>query len=416
MKKIICFLSLLSVMALPSCLKDKLTKTYTVLEPVYKDKAEVLAAIGSSTATEIASPGKIYQYGNYIFLNEINKGVHIIDNSNPSSPVQKAFIQIPGNIDIAVKGNTLYADLYTDMLAIDITDPLHTRLLKVLPKIFPERFYSNGFIPDTTKVIVDWISKKVTVPLDDPGNAWPCANCMFFDMSLRSGPASAAAAPGVAAGGSMARFAIVNNNLYAVNNSFLKIIDISNTPDPVETGSYYAGWNIETIYPFKQKLFLGSSSGMFVFNINNPSSPVREGSFSHARACDPVVADDNYAFVTLRTGTFCSGTNNELDVINIQNVLSPSLVKMYSMTNPFGLAKDGNLLFVCDGKSGLKIYNASDVMNLQMIKHIKDYETYDVIAGNSRLLLVAKDGLYQYDYSNVNNIRQLSRIEITTNK
>ncbi|MBK5271144.1 MAG: hypothetical protein JJE22_09035, partial [Bacteroidia bacterium] len=128
MKKIIYILSLVSVVAFPSCLKDKLTKTYTVYEPVYRNKAEVLAEIGSNAPTDITSPGKIYQYGNYIFLNEINKGVHIIDNSNPASPVQRAFINVPGNLDIAVKGNILYADLFTDMITIDITDPLHSKL------------------------------------------------------------------------------------------------------------------------------------------------------------------------------------------------------------------------------------------------------------------------------------------------
>jgi len=412
MKKIIFIISLFTLMVLPSCLKDKLTKTYTVYEPVYKNKAEVLAGIGSSTPVSISLPGKIYQYGNYIFLNDVNKGIHIIDNSNPVSPVQKAFIKIPGNIDIAVKGNVLYADLYTDMLTIDIANPLHSRLLKVLPRIFPERTYSVGFVNDTSKVIVDWTTKKISVPFNEPASTGGCSNCLLFDVRSQFASASGSAAPVSAAGGSMARFAIVNNYLYAVDNSSLQIIDITNSADPVQTGSYYAGWNIETIYPFKQKLFLGSSSGMFVYNINNPSAPEREGGFAHARACDPVIADDNFALVTLRAGNFCSGTNNELDVINISNILSPSLVKTYSMTNPFGLAKDGNLLFICDGKSGLKVYNASDVMNLQMIKHINDYESFDVIAGNSKLLLVAKDGLYQYDYSNVNNIRLLSRIAV----
>lgn len=412
MKKIISVFSLISLIWLQSCLKDKLTRTYTVLEPVYRNKIEVLAEIGSTVPIGISSPGKIYQYGNYIFLNEINKGIHVIDNSDPSSPVQKAFINIPGNLDLAVKGSVLYADLYTDMLVIDIADPLHAKLLKVLPKIFPERSYSNNFIPDSSKLIVDWVSKKVTVPFEDFQTASGCSNCMIFLSSSGLSGAASSVVPGIGTGGSMARFAIVNNYLYAVNISSLQIIDINNAADPIQTGSYSAGWNIETIYPFKQKLFLGSSSGMFVFNINNPSAPVREGAFAHARACDPVVADDDYAFVTLRAGTFCSGTNNELDVINIQNVMNPSLLKIYSMTNPFGLAKDGDLLFVCDGKDGLKIYDASNAVSLQMIKQVKDLETYDVIAGSSRLLLVAKDGLYQYDYSNVNNIHLLSRISI----
>jgi len=105
-------------------MKDKIQKTYPILSPIYKSKAEVYANIRSNPAQTIANPGKIFLYGNYIFLNDIDKGVHIIDNSNPSNPVQKAFINIPGNLDIAVKGNILYADLYTDLIVIDITNPL----------------------------------------------------------------------------------------------------------------------------------------------------------------------------------------------------------------------------------------------------------------------------------------------------
>jgi hypothetical protein len=44
------------------------------------------------------------------------------------------------------------------------------------------------------------------------------------------------------------------------------------------------------------------------------------------------------------------------------------------------------------------------------MKHITGMETYDVIAWNNKALVVAKDGLYQFDYSNLNNIRLLSKI------
>src|SRR5437868_12585443 len=91
------------------CMKDKFTHTYSFLQPVYKSKTEVYANIKSNPARGIENPGKIFLYGNYIFLNEVDKGVHIIDNSDPANPVVKAFIDIPGNLDIAVKGNTLYA-------------------------------------------------------------------------------------------------------------------------------------------------------------------------------------------------------------------------------------------------------------------------------------------------------------------
>ena len=150
--------------------------------------------------------------------------------------------------------------------------------------------------------------------------------------------------------------------------------------------------------------------GMFIFDITNPSTPVSQGSFNHARACDPVVADDNYAYVTLRSGTNCGPTSNELDVVNIQNLQSPVLAKTYPMNSPQGLSKDNNTLFICDGSAGVKVYNTSDVLSLQLLKTITGLEPVDVIAWNRIAIVVAKDGLYQYDYSDINNIRLLSKI------
>jgi hypothetical protein len=88
------------------------------------------------------------------------------------------------------------------------------------------------------------------------------------------------------------------------------------------------------------------------------------------------------------------------------------LVKKFDMTNPHGLSKDGNLLFICDGKDGLKVFDATDVSNLLLIKQFKDFETYDVIAYNGLAMVVAADGLYQFNYSDVHDITQLSKIPI----
>jgi hypothetical protein len=397
------------------CFKDKLTRTYTILTPVYDTKANVIANIKSNIPATVKQPGKIYLYGKYIFLNEIDKGVHIIDNGNPSNPVNVAFINIPGNLDIAVKGNTLYADFYEDLLAIDISDPLQAKVKKMLTNIFPDRQYTNGFVPDPTLIIVDWLKKDTTVDVDRNGGifgGWGCPTCAF----LMSGTADATSsggksnAPGIA--GSMSRFAVVNDYMYAVNQSALQTISISTANDPQFVKTENMGWSIETIFPFKDKLFIGSASGMFIYSIANPSVPERQGSFSHARACDPVIADDDYAFVTLRNGNICSGSANQLDIVNVQNVFSPSLVKTYPLTNPHGLAKDGNYLFICDGRDGLKVYDASSVTNIKILKHIPGMVTFDVIAWNKRLLVVTEEGLRQYDYSDIGNIHLLSTISI----
>ena len=109
---------------------------------------------------------------------------------------------------------------------------------------------------------------------------------------------------------------------------------------------------------------------MYIYDINaSPSNPAKAGEFTHARSCDPVIADDNYAYVTLHSGTTCLGYNNELDVVKLNNLTNAQLLTTYSLTSPLGLSKDGNLLFICDGTDGLKIYNATNALSLQLIQH-----------------------------------------------
>lgn len=405
---------------LNSCVKDncKSTITYTIYTPVYETTVKVKANIKSDGPEEVENPGKIVLLGNYIFLNEIDKGIHVIDNSNPSSPRNVAFINIPGNMDLALKGNTLYADLYSDLVTLDISDPLNVTLKKYMENIFPYRAYGNGFYNDNSKKIVDWVKKDTAVAQSCSGGNFITPNPnVYMDMGVAqnssSVPGAKAGSP-IGMGGSMARFTIVNNYLYAVDLSDLNVFDIANSNDPIFSNKVNVDYHVETIYPFENKLFIGSNNGMFIYDIEtSPESPVKSGEFTHARSCDPVIADGEFAFITLHSGTTCLGFNNELDVVKLNNFTDASLIKIYNLTSPQGLSKDGNLLFVCDGTDGLKIFDAADVSNLKLIKQFSSLETYDVIAYNHIALVVAKDGLYQYDYSDVNNIHLVSKIGIT---
>ena len=151
---------------------------------------------------------------------------------------------------------------------------------------------------------------------------------------------------------------------------------------------------------------------MFIFNIDQPEAPEHKGSFNHATACDPVVSDGNYAYVTLRSGTTCQGFTNQLDIIDVSDVMQPKLIRTYAMTNPHGLGKDGDLLFICDGAAGVKVYNSTNVLNLELVNTIGNIDAFDAIPWADRLIVSAADGLYQYDYSDVNDIKLLSTIRI----
>jgi hypothetical protein len=153
---------------------------------------------------------------------------------------------------------------------------------------------------------------------------------------------------------------------------------------------------------------------MYYFDISNPAQPAFKGQFTHAKSCDPVIADSTYAFVTLRSGNSCQGFSNELDVIDMSVPSYFSTVKVYPMTNPFGLSKSGSLLFICDGRDGLKIYNASDVMNIQLIKTFNIPDTYDVITDNGLALLISKAGLYELNYNNPEQIKIIGHLSLTS--
>jgi hypothetical protein len=160
MKKLFSALLIVLSFSWSSCLKDYTLREVTYYKPVFKTTAEVRANIKSGEPELLSTPGKLFYKDGYVFLNEVMKGVHVIDVRNPQQPVNKAFIKIPGNVDIAVRGNILYADFYTDLVAIDISDPNNVKLKKTVENVFPENnWYSYA---DSGKVIADWVRVDTT--------------------------------------------------------------------------------------------------------------------------------------------------------------------------------------------------------------------------------------------------------------
>ena len=212
----------------------------------------------------------------------------------------------------------------------------------------------------------------------------------------------------------MARFAVVNGFLYCVGNTDMQLYDLSNAAKPVFSTRVNLGFGIETIFPYGNYLFIGSQTGMLIYNNVNPATPTYVSTFRHARVCDPVAVEGNTAYVTLRSGTECQGFSNQLDVVDISNVSSPYLVKSYAMTNPHGVGIDNNTLFICDAEMGLKIYDASNRSAIDQNKLIgfNNVYAYDIIPYDGLAILIGKDGLYQYDYTNKNDIKYLSHIPV----
>jgi hypothetical protein len=218
------------------------------------------------------------------------------------------------------------------------------------------------------------------------------------DIAVNDGFASPAES-GSGTGGSLARFNIVKGYLYTVTPSELHIFDISNSENAVEVNSEYVGWDIETIFSLDNYLYLGSSGGMYIYNLDNATAPTYVSEINHIMGCDPVVVQDDYAYVTIRGGNFCGQDISQLEVIDISDKTNPYRATTYVMEEPYGLGIKDDFLFVCDGSFGLKIYDTTNTPQLTLIDHFENIETFDVIPLEEVLLMVGGNQLLQYKYT-----------------
>ena len=420
MKKLILLLLIATAFVQSSC-TDNCTQTrkFKRQTPVTVALADMRQSIRAENAHELVNPGKIYAKGSYLFINEIKKGIHVIDNANPSSPRIIAFINIPGNGDISIRGNILYADSYCDLVTLDISNPLSIKEIAREKEVFPRGQFDGVWwnLSAGTGSISDFDTEIVTETIQvDCENGSPTVwrGWEVFDNRLMSAaPNAGSNTTTQGQAGSMARFALYDNYLYTLGQTDLQLFDIK-TPEKPQRGKLInLGFNVETIFPYRDKLFIGSNTGMLIYDNKNPEQPQQMSVFQHAFACDPVVVNDNRAYVTLRSGTVCNRGQNQLDVVDITNLYSPRLLKSYPMQNPHGLGIDMTNLYLCEGKYGLKSFNIVDDFNIKQLQVIKDIDAYDVIPlSGKHLLMIGKDGLYQFDVSNPNNMRQISKIPV----
>lgn len=215
-------------------------------------------------------------------------------------------------------------------------------------------------------------------------------------------------------GGSMARFTLSGDHLYALSGSSLRIFNITDPAQPVDvnTKTIGSGFGVETIFAYKDKLFFGTTTGMLIYDNSTPNDPQFISSVFHFTACDPVVVEDSFAYVTIRNGTGCRWAQNVLLVVDISDITMPITVATYPMFNPHGLGIDKGKLFVCDGAAGLKVFDATNPFNLIQKASYPNIHAFDVIPLNNLLVMTGDDGIYQYNYKSIDSVRFVSKIEV----
>jgi hypothetical protein len=432
MKKILPFV--LVALLFQSCLKDKHVeeRTYMANSPVYMTHENLAQSIKVEEPRELCTPRKIYASGEYLFINELGKGIHVLNNADPRNPQNLYFVNIPGNVDMSAKGGYLYADSYSDLVTFDIADIDNIREVCRTPKVFKyvlpphNTDYPISMIDPGKGVVVSWLVKQVTEVCEN-GRCGELYDVNFDNERLiLSDVAFGEAGSGMQVGkmdgvnvaGSMSRFMTYRTNLYALSSGAdVAIFDVADASCPTFSREVKLLSGVETLFSYKENMFVGAETGMYIYDLSNPDNPTYVSSFEHVQSCDPVVVYDDKAYVTTRGTNNCGGWVNQLDVLDISDIRNPTSIAESDMSEPYGLGIDGqnDILFVCDGSAGVKVFNnVSDQVNSSGLNYNQTINNsgYDVIPMNGHLIIIGDDGLHQYNYNNIEDIELMSTIAI----
>ncbi len=121
----------------------------SMYKPVFMYRPDMEKAVRIGEPKKLENPGKIYLKDSFIFINEKYYGIHILDNNNPENPEKLGFIYIDGCMDMAMKGDIIYADNAVDLIAIKTAPEFENiEVTKRIRNVFPEIISPDGYYPD----------------------------------------------------------------------------------------------------------------------------------------------------------------------------------------------------------------------------------------------------------------------------
>lgn len=388
---------------------------------------ELKAQISVEDPKPYQSTGKFYFYNDLMFVNDPNVGIHVLDVANAANISKVKYINLPGNIEVSIRNNMMYADIYGAMLSLDISNLMDNEL-RIKGEnigIFEYNAYNEAWrLIEEQQPENDLIKQLEYRELDNieglgetvfisgiiyNGVRCDCLDIYYLEKNITSDTSTGGQSPLTGEGGSLARFKVVDDYLYALNNKAIKLFRFKEDGTLQNWSTVDVRWGIETVYRLEDYLFIGSTTGMFIYDITDPGNPSFISNYNHFRACDPVVAAGNYAYVTLRsTNNWCTGSINQLQIIDISEIFEPEPVSVYNLNAPYGLAYREDRVLVCDGGSGLKIIDVTDKKAPKVVGFIDDIDPRDIILIKDLAYVVTKEGMVIYSISDLENPQRLS--------
>ena len=244
---------------------------------------------------------------------------------------------------------------------------------------------------------------------------------MLISCEAEFGSLGSSDAAANATQGSYTNMLVIGDFMYVINKEKLQTYSLQQADNPTLLDGQEVGFNIESLLHHKGSLFIGSAQAMFIYEIDDKGIPNRTSITDYESLgndfCmnDPIAVNDGNAFASLSSRSVgeCGRFDmNEIRVYDITNLEDPRLMQTVAMDSPRGIALDGDILFVCEAEIGLKVLDVSNPDNPVQIYHFAGFKAFDVIANDGLLVVVGPEKIYEYDYSDIHNMKYLSELDI----
>jgi hypothetical protein len=332
-------------------------------------------------------PGTAYDIavtGNVAYLARPEKGLGIVDVSDPTTPrevgVREAGQDVRG---VAVAGPVGYIATYDKLQVLDLRDPLNPQPVGALNLKRSRRITLGGnaayVAAESSMVIVDVTDRTDPVRrgvLETSGYAW--------NVAVSDGMA-----------------------YVADGTDGLQIIDVSDPTRPRERGSFknrqagvegdFGMYDVAVSEHYAYVTYTSVTpsdrvTGSLILDVSDPDRPVALGRLELPWIAQGITLSGSLAYVT------CGEAG--LQIIDISDRASPRLVG--SIDTP-GFAMDvailGDVVYVCHdyGEGGLRIIDVSDPKRPREIRSQPEYEFMQLTISNNKLVAVGSSGLGIFD-------------------
>ncbi|MHA1396832.1 MAG: hypothetical protein ACTSSF_03915 [Candidatus Heimdallarchaeaceae archaeon] len=178
--------------------------------------------------------------------------------------------------------------------------------------------------------------------------------------------------------------AVRNNFTYIADVNDIVIVNTTDPFNPVAVSTIVDGSSSRDLCIVGNVLFVaGSTKGLLLYNITNPSSPSFLGSYDTLNSAEGVFVQGDFAYVA-------DGLYGDLIIVDISDLHHPSYVSRVPLgTNPVDVFVQGDFAYVADTHGYVYIININDKNNPYLAVSYEDNQYTTGVTGEGSFLYVA---------------------------